>query len=172
MREQRAVGRPTERGRVHHEDGRHRVDLDAGILGAAGSEQLFVLAPVVLEPARVRLHLFARGLGRVADLFFLPHDHLRVAVVDHEPELGGALAPVRGAKDRAEPRACEQKLEHAVAVLADPQHTFALRDALLRERVREFVDARFQLRVGEAVRLADDGGALRVAQRVPMQDVR
>ena len=60
-----------------------------------------------------------------------------VEVVDHERELVGGLAPVRRAEAGAELRRGEQQLEHAVRVLAEPEHAVARADAESPQRVRD-----------------------------------
>ena len=80
-----------------------------------------MLQPEGLGPAGV-----TSGAHRVADLGVLPDDDASVDVADDELELLGRLPPVDRAKDAADLGRRQQALEHAVAVLAQPQDAIAL----------------------------------------------
>ena len=122
------VGPAREGCGVELQDRGAGIDLDAGVLGRSRCQEGLV-APrslvVVAQPEGVPTGLLPGLADGFADLVLLPDDHRGLDVLQDEGQLLGRLTPVDGTEHGACLGRGQDPLEHAVAVLSQPQDALA-----------------------------------------------
>ena len=148
MRQQRAVGAAGERGGVHHEHGA-RSSMSDGRGSCSARRRRSEGLVAVRRPRRragataPSTPLSPRGAWRRVSPISASCQNTTAGSLslDHEGELGRALAPVGGAEHRPELGRRQQPLEQPVAVLAQPQQPVAVARPRRRQGVGEPVHA-------------------------------